>query len=162
MKCNMKKLYLSGKNSDKFTLVDALDFEWASQWEWGLSSGGYAKRSKYIANAHPKTVYLHRELINAPKDKQVDHINRDRLDNRRGNLRLCTNTQNQMNCWRNPKSGFKGVYKLHKKDGYQVKLRLGGQRIFVGNFLNKLEAARAYNQAAQKYYGEFARLNNVQ
>lgn len=107
------------------------------------------------------TALMHRVLIEAPDDIFVDHINGDRLDNRRSNLRLATN---QQNCWnqglgaRNT-SGFKGV-SWHSRDlMFQASIRVSGKQITLGSFAYSISAARAYDRAAREHYGEYARLN---
>ena len=91
----------------------------------------------------------------------VDHINSDSLDNRRSNLRVCTVSQNNMNSaiGRNNKSGYKGVSwdKTNKK--WRAGIKAKGKSVSLGSFNSKKDAARAYNEAAKKAYGEFAKLN---
>lgn len=104
---------------------------------------------------------LHRVVIAAPDEYHVDHINGDRLDNRRCNLRLATN---QQNCWnqglgaRNT-SGFKGV-SWHSRDLlFGAHIRVDGRQKTLGYFPDAEVAARAYDAAAREHYGEFARTN---
>ena len=108
---------------------------------------------------------MHRQIMNLTfSDKQcVDHINRDRLDNRKSNLRFCTRTENNHNMKlssRN-KSGAKGIYK--DKNRLRVSIMFNGKKIYLGTFPNTPEGFKqakiAYNNAAIKYYGEFAYLN---
>ena len=107
------------------------------------------------------TVPLHRHITNCPKGMHVDHINGNVLDNRLSNLRICTPSQNQANSKlpKNNTSGYKGVSK--NGDGWKAKIRVDYAYYYLGTFLTKEEAARAYNAAAIKYFGEFARLNEV-
>lgn len=91
----------------------------------------------------------------------VDHINSDRSDNRWINLRLASNSQNQMNVpmWSNNTSGFKGV-SWHKHEGrWRASIRVGGKRKHLGYFDTAEQGRAAYNEAAKIYHGEFARLN---
>lgn len=124
----------------------------------------YAIMGKWIKN---KTIimYLHRILINAKKGQVVDHINGNTLDNRLSNLRICTNAENIRNSKipKNNKSGFKGVFfnKRLKSKPFSVKLRINGKNKHIGYYSTKKQAALAYNKAAKKYFGEFARLNVV-
>lgn len=85
------KLSLHG-NSGKYAEVDADDYDMLSQYKWYLSKDGYAAR-----RSTGGTTYMHRLVMDTPKDMQTDHINRDRLDNRKANLRICTNAENQKN-----------------------------------------------------------------
>src|SRR2546430_16319669 len=90
----------------KYALVDLVDYEWLSQWKWYCSARGYAARRLYPEN---KVVYMHRVII--PEGEEVDHINHDKLDNRKSNLRPCTHKQNlrSRGLNKNNKSGYKGV-----------------------------------------------------
>lgn len=108
---------------------------------------------------------LHRYLLGAPQGVMVDHRNGDKLDNRRDNLRLCTNSQNQANrqtvCG---KSKFKGVVWQLRRNGdgfWKAGITVGGEHLYLGCFLTDLEAARAYNEAAVSHFGEFAWVNDL-
>lgn len=92
---------------------------------------------------------------------QIDHINGIRDDNRIANLRLCDNSQNQMNqkLPRDNKSGFKGVYSERGRNGFIAQIFVGGRRKYLGKFADRLDAAKAYDAAAITYCGAFARLN---
>ena len=138
---------------DKVALVDDADFEWLNQRKWHFN-GQYACRTE-----NRKTIYMHKLLVSSKSE--VDHKDGDGLNNQRSNLRECTSSQNNMNMKSFAKSGFKGVYPVKGRGIYQVKLGTRTKKIFVGNFVDILEAARAYNKAAIEHYGEFARLNNV-
>lgn len=97
----------------------------------------------------------------ATKGEIVDHCNHDTLNNRRENLRLCTvaqNTANQRKSIRNT-SGFKGVSWDRQNRQWEAKVCINGHRIFLGRFADLIEAARAYDAGAIKYFGEFAYTN---
>lgn len=107
---------------------------------------------------------LHRLIMSPGKNFVIDHKNHDTLDNRRKNLRICTkmqNSQNLLRAWKKNRTGFKGVYACHTYDGFYAQINMNGKRTHVGSFKSKVEAARAYNLAALKEYGEFAQLNKI-
>jgi len=106
---------------------------------------------------------LHRIIMNCPKEMVVDHINGDTLDNRKCNLRVCTNAQNIMNSFphKNKSCEFKGVCFSKKYKKWQSQITFEKKNYFLGYFENKVDAAIVYNNAAIKYFGEFARLNEV-
>lgn len=142
------------------TIVDAADFEFLSQWKWYYADG-YAVRS-----FDGKRRRIHHLLLSAPEGMVVDHVNRDRLDNRRCNLRVCTPQQNKRNRTQSKKSSknasrYKGVFWL---SGSRVKcwnpcISVNGKKLSLGCYLTEEEAAIAYDAAARFYYGEFASTN---
>lgn len=107
---------------------------------------------------------MHRVILDAPADMCVDHINGNPLDNRRENLRLCTRAENNRAKHR-VKSGktsrYKGVYLMKKTGKWIAGVRAHGKYKRLGSFENEADAARAYNEAAKQYYGEFAVLNVI-
>lgn len=122
---------------------------------WSLTKGGYVR-----ANSNNVHRYLHRMILGAGNDEQVDHKNGDKLDNRRSNLRTVTNQQNQMSRHVTvAKSGFKGVYPIGSS--YQAKIKFNGKSISLGTYKTKETAARAYNNAANALFGEYALTNEV-
>jgi hypothetical protein len=103
---------------------------------------------------------MQRLIMNPPKGMQVDHINLDTLDNRRANLRVCTQVNNSRNSGKhkNNTTGYKGVIKLY--DGkYAAKLGYKGKKLHLGTFEDPIEAAKAYDRKALELHGEFALLN---
>jgi hypothetical protein len=109
------------------------------------------------------TVLLHRLILDAPDGMDVDHKNHNGLDNRRANLRVCTRQQNLANCrpGRNNTSGYKGVSwsKQHRK--WASYITVDYKKRHLGLFMEKRDAATAYNSAAFEAWGEFAYLNDV-
>lgn len=106
---------------------------------------------------------MHRQLCGSPKNMEIDHINGNRLDNRRANLRVVTRQQNQWNAKgkKNSTSSYKGVW-LRKRSGkWESAINTGSGQKYLGSFLSEEEAALAYNEAAKKYHGEYARLNRI-
>jgi DUF4097 and DUF4098 domain-containing protein YvlB len=146
----------------KLAIVDDNDYDWAMQWKWQVSSEGYAVRSAHDIK-YGKKVRMHRALVNAPDGFEVDHINGNRLDNRRQNLRICTHKDNQRNMSkkRGASSIYKGVHWNSRDKRWIVKIKTNEKQVCVGRYKLEVEAAIAYNNAAKKIYGEFARLNQV-
>ena len=142
------------------TLVDDEDYEYLCKTKWHVDREGYVRRSAII-NGTRKTVLIHRFILKAKKEISVDHINGNRLDNRKANLRLCTVSQNKMNVGKNKnnKSGYKGIWwdKVAKK--WAAGIERNYKSKWLGYFLIKEDAARAYNKAAIEYHGEFANIN---
>ncbi len=147
----------------RFAIVDDDVYEWASKHKWFTQRSGrrfYACRRVGKQNAQTQ-LFLHREILNAPKGIMVDHINGDGLDCTRGNMRLASNAENQHNTPKrvNNTSGYKGV-SFHRPNGkWRASLQLHGKQIHVGYFSAIEDAVIAYDQAALRYHGEFATTN---
>jgi hypothetical protein len=106
-----------------------------------------------------KRIWMHRFIMNTPDGMETDHRDMIRLNNQRYNLRTCTKAQNQRNRTKlsNNTSGFKGV--TFNNGRIQSQIKIDGKLIYLGTFPTPIKAAQAYNDAAIKYFGEFARLN---
>lgn len=153
----MKEIQLS---KGEVTVVDDEDFDWLNQWAWSLSPYGYAYRSSWDSKRKRTTnVLMHREIMQPSGKMVVDHINGNKLDNRRQNMRICTQAQNVMNQKKrlNNTSGFKGVTKVGDK--WRSQIAVDNEDTYIGMFATPEEAALAYDTEARRIHGEYARLN---
>jgi hypothetical protein len=151
----------------KYAIVDPDDYYRLSEYKWYASGGShnkfYAVCKKPNRNGKwTKVISMHREVANTPDGLVCDHINGRTLDNRKANLRSATRLQNSWNSIKSSRIGYskyKGItfYKREQKWGAQIYVE--GRRIFLGKFKEEIEAAKAYDKAAKKYFGEFAKLN---
>lgn len=141
-----------------FTLVDDDDFAILAKYKWKRSNHGYAIH-RYCRETSAKTMLLHRMITCPPKDMQVDHINGNKLDNRRENLRLATAAQNARNSKlsRSNKTGFKGTRFLARTGRFSAQIRIAGTTKHLGYFDTAEEAHAAYCKEALAVSGEFAR-----
>jgi hypothetical protein len=165
----MKLIKLS---KGQFTQVDDYDFEWLSKWKWKANkrSQFYAVRSIRV-NGRYKTIRMHRLIMGLREGDgiSVDHIDRNGLNNQRGNLRTCTTAQNSSN--KTKKKGctskYIGVYLrtlTYKDKIYEhwiSQINKQQKRITIGRFNTEQEAALAYNIKAVEYFGEYANLNAI-
>ncbi len=146
-------------------IVDDEDFEYINQWKWRYN-GKYAARTD-CSNGKRKTVKMHRVINNTPNGLDTDHISGDKLDNRKCNLRTATRSQNMANQkkHKNNTTGYKGVFYIkrkYKNITYKyiiAQICLNQKYIHLGYFDTLENAARAYDIAGIKYFGEFAKLN---
>ena len=153
IEAEMKEISLT---QGKSTIVDDEDYEMLVEssgwWAVNLNGNYYAQGYKY-----GKNIYMHRYLLKPPEGMQVDHKNRNGLDNRRDNLRLATHGQNLANSKTHSMSGFKGVEK--NKYRFYAQISIDGKCKKLGGYDTPEEAARAYDVAALEQFGEFARIN---
>ncbi|ULT55392.1 HNH endonuclease [Neobacillus drentensis] len=141
------------------TVVDDEDFEKYGNYKYYSNGKGHVYR-----NGEKGTMYLHREIMNAPDGMIVDHINGDKLDNQKSNLRIATPRQNQFNKRKTGKetsSIYKGVCWIKKTSAWLSSIRIDGVRTNLGYYETEEAAAIAYNEKAKSYHGEFAVLNDV-
>lgn len=153
-------------NSDICALIDDADLGNVSPFNWQLHPQGYITTGRNFKNTGSLSargsIKMHRYLLNAPQGFQVDHINHCKWDNQRHNLRLVTQSQNNMNrakTW-SGSSRFKGVY-WHVGGRKWCAYISTPKRIHLGLYKDEEGAARAYNLAATQYFGEFACLNPI-
>lgn len=158
----------SKKFGDHFAKIDDCDFEMISKYKWlTVRSFGcsYASTSKKIFfNGKLRHVRMHRIILNCSDGEIVDHKDGDGLNNQRQNIRKCTcleNSRNKDNRKKKSRISFKGVgwHKATKK--FRAYINISYRHLSLGYYENEYDAARAYNEAAIKYFGEFAKLNDV-
>ena len=154
----MKEILLS---KGYVAIVDDEDFDFLNQWKWQArfnktSNSYYASRYEGGRN-NRKYIAMHRVVMNAPANMQVDHIHHNTLDNRKKELRLVTKSQNQMNSRINckNKTGYKGV-SWHKSDKkFVAQIKINGKRIWLGGFDLLEDAAEAYRIFSEKLFGRY-------
>lgn len=155
----MKRIPLT---QGKVALVDDKDFKELSRYKWCAAKTRYNTfRVIRTEKGTTKTIYMHRQIMGFPKKMHVDHKNHNTLDNRRDNLRVCTNSQNHQNrlSHKNSISKYKGVCWLKTQKKWVAGIELNGRKTHLGCFTDETEAAKAYDEAAKKLFGEFAHLN---
>ena len=145
----------------KYAIVDAADYAWLSQYKW--FANGNERTGFYAARWLPnhKMLLMHRAIMDPPEGMIVDHINRNSLNDRRRNLRICTRKQNVRNGGpsRRSSSRFKGVSFCRKSGKWIASISYNGKSMYLGSFDDEIEAARAYDRKARELFGEFAYLN---
>lgn len=139
-----------GKNAkDGFALVDK-EFAWLDKHNW-CTKAGYA-----VTSVDDRIVRMHHLVLPRKDGYDIDHINRNRADNRSCNLRYATRTQNLHNKMPKNYSGYKGVI-FHKRLQKWQSIFKGRTKVFA----DVHEAAIHYNELASEHYGEFAALNII-
>ncbi len=157
----MKKIKL---NKNKFALVDDADFNYLNQFCWRINTSKdqfciYAMRRTQKNNKVTR-ILMHREILNAPAYKQVDHIDGNTLNNQRNNLRLATMSQNLANQRKTRGiSRYKGVSYNKKARKFEAYVTCKGIRHYLGLFISEEDAAKSRDIKAFELYGTFARLN---
>lgn len=164
---------------NQFAIVNDEDFEHLNQWEWYAhvkdkdpKNGYYAARRIRVGlrkENKKKTIFMHREVAQTKEGECVDHINGNGLDNRKENLRNCTNMENSRNTKGRPSkrkySKYKGVKVVanakYKSPSFYARITVNRREIYLGSFKTEELAALAYNDAAILHFGSFAQLNEI-
>lgn len=154
----------SQKYGDRKVLIDDEDFDLINNRIWNLrfdKNTFYAiSNAKYINGKRGKQTIMHRLIMGADDYKLIDHKDGNGLNNQKSNLRFATLSENARNYStpKNNSTGYKGVNFISKYRAYIV---IDKRQKFLGYFKTAEEAALAYNEAAKRYFGEFAKLNEV-
>lgn len=145
-------------------VIDAADVHLVAGHNWHAivaKNAVYARRWENVGVRRRRAVILHRVILGVSDQTiEVDHIDRDGLNNRRVNLRKCSKAENGHNSRKqiNNKSGFKGVYWDTRNKGWRAQITVYGERKHLGLFATAEEAHTAYSAAAHKFHGSFARV----
>lgn len=142
--------------------VDDEDFDWLSKFNWNRQLG--ASRGYARCGVGGKVLLMHRVIMHCSPNQSVDHINHDKLDNRKANLRVVSQSDNMANARKTAKpksSKFKGVNRRKKNGRWRAELFKHGVYYYLGDYSTEVEAAQAYNKKALEMSGACAHLNEV-
>lgn len=146
----------------KQAVVDDADFGKLTEHKWYVNSSkdGRNYASTEIDGKH---ILMHRFILKTPVGKSTDHINGDPLDNRRENLRICTQSQNLANARikKENTSGYRGVHFKKAKKAWIAQLNFNKKRVLYRQFKNKEDAIKAYQEAAKQCFGEFRKVGTI-
>lgn len=146
-------------------IIDAEDYSKVKDYHWKKTNSGIQGYTE--GNYKGKWQYIHRLIMNPPANLVVDHINHNCFDNRKSNLRTCTNQENSWNRKVESKSkyiatsSYKGVSYRNARNKWRASIQVNKKKLYLGFFKTPEAAAIAYNEAAIKYFGEFACLNEI-
>lgn len=170
----MKLIPLYGKYGiGQYAIIDSDDFNLVNQYKWYLHKDGYLRSFTFVigtsrgatttANRYKgKTVVqkLHRLIIDTPKGMETDHVNRNKLDNRKSNLRICNRLENVNNMIFHSRSSiYHGVSWLKRDKKWTAQISYQSKKINLGSFREEHHAAMAYDIWAKKFHKRFANLN---
>lgn len=143
----------------KYAMVDDEDYEYLNQWKWQLSSPGYATRDQQVSWENKKQIkrkiLLHRVIMDCPESKEVDHIDGNRINNQKINLRVCTHQQNAWNqtkLFKHNTSGITGVYFNKLRQRWYAQIKVNGKTISLGSSKIKEEAIKIRHRAEEVYH----------
>jgi hypothetical protein len=156
-----RRIYLG---EGEWTILDQKDYYKLCNYKWCINGNGtkfYAVRLVKKGPGRTKIEYMHRIIMQPEKGLLVDHRNSNSLDNRRENLRIATQAENMQNRKKrkNTSSRYIGVWYAKEKSKWESRIWHNGRKVYIGSFEKEEDAARAYDEAAGRYHGEFARLN---
>lgn len=143
----------------KLAIVDHEDYGYLNKFKWKCSTEGYAVTNFQINTNKRKTVGMQRLVLNPFTELVVDHINNDKLDNRKENLRVCLphgNTMNRSKSGNGKSSQYKGVGFYKRTGEWQARIGFKGKLIHLGMFKTPEEASKIYVKAAKRYFGKYA------
>jgi len=142
----------------KVAFVDDEDFKYLNKFKWYYNNG-YATRNVTISPKKQKLIQMHRIILNTPVGMFTDHIDGNRANNQKKNLRCCTKSENMMNTGRKKTntSGYKGVSWSKTAKKWIAKVHIGGKTKFLGSFEKKIDAYKAFCKGCIKYHKEFSK-----
>lgn len=147
-----------------FAKVDEEDYYKFAGKPWNINNEGYIRHTVWLGNGKTYGLYLHRAIMKPPKGKQVDHINHDKLDNRKCNLRICTVAENirARKLSKRKTSKYRGVFWEKNRNHWRAAICYNKKVYKLGYFKNEEEAAYAYDSKAIELFGEYAKPNYTQ
>jgi hypothetical protein len=154
----MKRVKVSGRlGVGKYIIVDDEDYAFVRCFKWWMLSNGYA----YTHGRDGKTLLVHRLVLMYEGKEDIDHINRNKLDCRRGNLRICTKSENMMNTAlrKNNRSGHPGIHWSELEKRWKVRVK-HGERVIHSTHRSLKKALRARKDGVSLLYGKFKIFEN--
>jgi hypothetical protein len=142
---------------DQVALIDKEDFDKIKDYGWYAHFDKVGKTFYAITRTHGTNIIMHRLILNAPDSLVIDHADHNGLNNRKSNIRVCSQSQNCMNkkVQSNNTSGYRGVSFHKTKNKYQATIMVNRKQVYLGTFNTALEASEAYQIAAKKLFGKF-------
>lgn len=159
-KGKMKQIKLT---QNKVALVDDEDYDFLSNWKWFASWDGHNWYARRNSGVYPfrRQIQMHRVIMDVTNELEVDHKDGNGLNNQKYNLRICTHAKNTINKKKHVDntSGYKGVTFNKATGKYVASIYVDGKRISLGYFVDIIDAAKTYDKAAIKYFGEYSKTN---